>query len=200
MKKILTLILCICFIFIISGLLPIHNEAKIYDSVLRLHVVANSNSKEDQALKLKVRDKILELGEELFADCGTLAHTQAVIEDNLDRIQTYAEEQIHSLGYSYPVKVRLSNEEYPSKQYGSLCFPSGEYSSLQILIGDAVGDNWWCVLFPPLCLGAATATTTNEDAFIQVGLNAEQYEIITETKKGAYEARFRILEALEEIF
>ena len=200
MKKLLTVIVCLCLIVTLAGLLPIHNEAKIYDSVLRLHVVANSDSDADQALKLEVRDAVIELGQQLLSECRTLEDTQNTVANGLEQIRQHAENEVRRLGYDYDVEVRLGNEQYPAKQYGSLCFPSGEYTSLQVLIGEAAGQNWWCVLFPPLCLSAASVSSTNEDAFIQVGLNSEQYKIITETKNPAYEARFKILEALEEVF
>ncbi|MBQ9113224.1 MAG: stage II sporulation protein R [Clostridia bacterium] len=200
MRKILTLIVCVCVIFTLVGLLPVHGEAEIYDSVLRLHVVANSDSEADQALKLEVRDAILECNALLCEDCDSVEDARAVLEERLEEIRLCAKEKMESLGYTYDVEVRLCEEEYPTKQYGSLCFPSGEYLSLQVLIGEAAGKNWWCVLFPPLCLSAATKTQTNEDAFISVGLNPEQYRIITETQTPTYEVRFKILEALEDIF
>lgn len=196
MKKILTLIVSVCLVFVIIGLLPVHGEAEIYDSVLRLHVLANSDSEEDQALKLCVRDKIIALANELCADCTTLEETQAVIARSLDAIRICAEEEIAREGYSYTVEIRLCHEEYPTKTYASLCFPSGEYLSLQVRIGEAQGQNWWCVLFPPLCLDAATKN--NEDAFIAVGLTGEQYRIITETDEPTYEARFKMLEIITE--
>ena len=200
MKKILTLTICLCVIFTLTGLLPVHGEAEIYGSVLRLHVVANSDSDADQALKLCVRDAVLEQNTSLFQDCGTANDAAAVLFHKLEDIKHCAEKVIYELGYDYKVDVRLCHEEYPTKQYGALCFPSGEYLSLQILIGEAAGQNWWCVLFPPLCLSAATVTQTNEDAFISVGLDPEQYKIITETKDPTYEVRFNILVALEDIF
>lgn len=196
MKKILTLIICICLIFVIVGLLPVHGEAEIYDSVIRLHVVASSDSEADQALKLCVRDAILKENAVTVAEAQTVEQARAALENRLDKIKSIAEAEIERLGYSYDVTVRLCEEEYPQKSYGALCFPSGKYLSLQVLIGEAEGRNWWCVLFPPLCLSAATAKESNEDAFIAVGLNSEQYKIITETDEPKYEIRFKILEAI----
>ncbi len=200
MKKLLTLTVCICTVFMIIGLLPVHGEAEIYDGVLRLHVLANSDSDEDQALKLYVRDKIIELASELCAECGTKEEAQAVISEHLGDFAECAHEEIVGQGYSYDVEARLCTEEYPTKTYASLCFPSGKYSSLQIRIGEAGGQNWWCVLFPPLCLDAASKDQSNDDAFISVGLTGEQYKIITETDKPTYEARFKLLEIIEDTF
>lgn len=200
MKKILALIICICLVFLLTGLLPVHGEAEIYDSVLRLHVLANSDSDEDQALKLCVRDRVTALVGELCADCQTLEETRAVLEENLDAVGNVAEQEILSQGFDYPTEVRLCEEEYPQKTYASLCFPSGKYLSLQVRIGSAEGQNWWCVLFPPLCLEAASGARTDEEAFVSVGLTSDQYKIITESQAPVYEARFKFLEMLSETF
>lgn len=200
MKKILTVIICICIVFLLTGLLPVHGETEIYDSVLRLHVLANSDSDGDQALKLCVRDRVTALVGELCADCQTLEDTRGVLEKNLDAVGTAAEREIHARGFDYPVEVRLCEEEYPQRTYASLCFPSGKYLSLQVRIGAAEGQNWWCVLFPPLCLEAASKTCSDEEAFISVGLTSDQYKIITESQTPVYEARFKFLEMLEQTF
>ena len=195
MKKILVLCVCICFIFIVLGVLPIHGEAQIYDSVLRLHVVANSDSEEDQALKLKVRDRVISAVNDAQKECSDIGEARIAVEAQLEDIAEAAADEIALQGYDYSVEVRLGEEEYPTKNYASLCFPSGKYLSLQVRIGDAAGQNWWCVLFPPLCLDAATSA--NEDAFIAVGFTPEQYKIITQTDNLKYEARFKILELIE---
>lgn len=197
MKKSLILVLSICMVFLIIGLLPVHGEAEIYDSVLRLHILANSDSDEDQALKLKVRDAILAEGGELFRDCRDLQEATDAVEENREKLLEIARRTIAEEGYDYPVELKLSEEEYPIRTYGAVCFPSGRYLSLQILIGEAEGKNWWCVLFPPLCLSAATETKENEDAFISVGLSTDQYRVITETQEPPYKVRFKILEVIE---
>lgn len=197
MKKSLILVLSICMVFLIIGLLPVHGEAEIYDSVLRLHILANSDSDEDQALKLKVRDAILAEGGELFRDCRDLQEATDAVEENREKLLEIARRTIADEGYDYPVELKLSEEEYPIRTYGAVCFPSGRYLSLQILIGEAEGKNWWCVLFPPLCLSAATETKENEDAFISVGLSTDQYRVITETQEPPYKVRFKILEVIE---
>ena len=197
MKKSLILVLSICMVFLIIGLLPVHGEAEIYDSVLRLHILANSDSDEDQALKLKVRDAILAEGGELFRDCRDLQEATDAVEKNQEKLLEIARRTIADEGYDYPVELKLSEEEYPIRTYGAVCFPSGRYLSLQILIGEAEGKNWWCVLFPPLCLSAATETKENEDAFISVGLSTDQYRVITETQEPPYKVRFKILEVIE---
>ena len=197
MKKLLIFCTCVCFIFVVLGVLPIHGEAEVYDKVLRLHVVANSDSEEDQSLKLSVRDRVIKYVSEITAGCETLEETKNTVTERLDNIADIALKEVNDQGYFYDVEVRLGKEEYPQKTYASLCFPSGEYLSLQVRIGDAAGQNWWCVLFPPLCLDAATKS--NEDAFISVGFTPEQYKIITETDNPKYEARFKLLEVIEDL-
>ena len=197
MRKLLILCICVCIIFVVLSVMPVHGEADVYDSVLRLHVVANSDSEEDQALKLSVRDKVIAVVNEIAADSDSLEQAEAAVTENLQKIADAAHEEIAACGYEYGVEVTLGKEDYPQKTYASLCFPSGEYLSLQVKIGSAAGQNWWCVLFPPLCLDAAKSS--NEDAFLAVGLTPEQYKIITETDTPKYQARFKILEIIEDV-
>ena len=192
-KRLLTVTIVILGLAIIFSILPIHGESEIYESVLRLHVIANSDSEEDQALKLTIRDEVLKSTQELFADCKTRDEAQEILTQNLVLIQAVAEQTVEEHGYSYPVSVELGEEEYPTKNYESCCFPSGEYLSLQIKIGDADGQNWWCVLFPPMCVGAAS----KGNAFAEVGLTGDQYNIITQTENPKYKVRFKLLEAFE---
>ena len=198
MKKLLTLFALIAFIFIFLTLLPVHGEEKIYDNVLRLHVLANSDSDEDQALKLKVRDSILEAATPVMQGAESREDAAKAITDAIPTLTEVARRTISESGFDYPVRIELCEEEYPTKSYESFCFPSGEYLSLRVLIGKAEGANWWCVLFPPLCLSAATDKSSAEDAFIAVGLTDEQYKIITETDSGTYQVRFKILETIED--
>ncbi len=200
MKNLLAIAVSVSLIFIFVALMPIHGESDIYDSVIRLHVVANSDSEEDQALKLKVRDAILAASAEKLSCAKTREEAIELVTEEMGALEDTARATISDEGYDYPVKIKLCEEDYPTKNYESFCFPSGNYLSLQVLIGDAEGQNWWCVLFPPLCLSAATDKTSAEDAFISVGLTEEQYKIITETDSTTYEVRFKILETIEEIF
>ena len=181
----------------VIGLLPVNGEEMIYDEVIRLHVLANSDTEEDQTLKLKVRDGILAEAGEMLSGCEDRETALKIISDEsgINKLEAAAAEVIAREGYSYPVKVTVSEEKYPRKNYESLCFPAGTYTSLRVQIGDAVGQNWWCVLFPQLCLGAATRD--NRDAFIEVGFTPEQYKIVTDTDEPEYEVRFKILEIIE---
>ncbi|MBQ3507340.1 MAG: stage II sporulation protein R [Clostridia bacterium] len=193
-------ILLVCLMAL--SFLPVHGEREVYDTVVRLHVLANSDTEEDQALKLKVRDAILTVTAPLVEGCTTQSQAMEVLNSHLAALESAAATVIESEGYDYPVTVLLGEEDYPTRTYESCAFPAGTYVSLRVCIGDAEGQNWWCCLFPPLCLSAATAKNEkdNEDAFIQVGLTKDQYGIITETGKTKYKVRFKILEVLEDWF
>lgn len=180
--------------------LPVHGEEKIYDTVVRLHVLANSDSEEDQALKLRVRDAVLDATSPLVKDCTSQEEAVEILSAHIPDLESAAAAVIRQEGYDYPVTVLLGEEDYPTRIYESCAFPAGTYVSLRVCIGNAEGQNWWCCLFPPLCLSAATAKEDNEDAFIQVGLTKDQYGIITETGKTKYKVRFKILEVIEDWF
>ena len=197
MQKTTTVIAILCIIFLFLGLMPVHGESEIYESVVRLHVIANSDDEADQNLKLKVRDAILNEGEDIFLNCMDKADAIKRIEENKENLTNIAKSVIEAEGYSYSVKIEIGEEEYPTRNYESVCFPSGSYTSLRIIIGEGEGQNWWCVLYPPMCLSAATKSNA-EDAFISAGLNKDQYGIITETDSLTYKARFKILEVLDE--
>ena len=199
MKKIIALFCVLILCVAVCGILPIHGEEKIYESVVRLHVLANSDSEEDQALKLKVRDAVLAYTSPLVIDSASREEAIEILTGELDGIKAVAQKAVEDNGYDYPVDVTLTLEEYPTRNYESMSFPSGEYVSLRVLIGESEGQNWWCVLFPPLCLSAACEKSSNEEAFVAVGLTSEQYKIITETDDTKYQLRFKILEAIEEI-
>lgn len=199
MKQILIFCIFILIGMLLLGVLPTHGEAEIYDSVVRLHVLANSDSEYDQALKLQVRDGVLAATAELLSDCTTREQAMEVIGANLDTIRRSAQEVIEREGAGYDVTVKLCEEDYPTKNYESVCFPAGRYMSLQVCIGEAEGKNWWCVLFPGMCLSAASKTDA-EQAFIQAGLTPEQYKLVTESDGAKYKLRFKFLEILQQTF
>lgn len=185
----------------VLSVLPVHGEAEIYDSVIRLHVLANSDSEADQRNKLAVRDALLPVAAEELGDCTGRAEAAARIEVLLPRLEAVAQETLRELGSPANVTVTLGQERYPTRAYEGFCFPSGEYLSLRVLIGEAEGQNWWCVLFPSLCLSVAEggAKEELEEAFIAVGLTPEQYRVITESDEDAtYKLRFKFLEILEK--
>ena len=199
------LLICTFIILAVSlfaGLFPVHGEEEIYDTVVRLHVLANSDSDTDQELKLKVRDRVIELVSPTVEDCTTQSEAIAAIGSIMDELELAAEEVVRAEGYDYDVSLLIGEEYYPTKTYETCAFPEGEYVSLRVCIGEAEGQNWWCCLFPPLCLSAASDTSaqSNEEAFISVGLTGDQYKLITESNKPQYKVRFKILETVQKLF
>ena len=199
-RKIFTVLTLAVLCALVLGLFPVSGEERVYDSVVRLHVLANSDSEEDQALKLKVRDRIIEVTEELFEQAKTREDAEKIARSALSLIKAEAQKTVEENGYAYDVAVELGQEEYPQRDYEGLKFPAGEYLSLRVMIGDAEGQNWWCVLFPPICLRAASRSVKDtENAFVEAGLTGEQYRIITESDSGRYKVKFKILEIIKEL-
>lgn len=158
--------------------------------VLRLHVLANSDSDEDQALKLKVRDRVLQEGKELFSSSASLEEAKTVVEQNLDRLQAAAQEEVYRQGYSYAVSVALEETYFTTRQYEKVTLPAGTYQALRVIIGSGEGKNWWCVLFPPMCVSAAT-----QDVELDAVLTGEQLEIVEESQQ--YQIQFKLVEWFE---
>ena len=164
----------------------------IREKVLRLHVIANSDSDEDQKLKLKVRDSILSESESIFSPSENLSEAQADIEKNLEKLKRCAEKTIEEAGYSYNVSVSFTPSYFPTRTYENVTLPAGEYKSLKVIIGDGKGKNWWCVLFPPMCLSAAMR---KEEIMSEVLSKDELSVVLSEPE---YEIRFWIVEKLQE--
>lgn len=187
-----TVTLCALLLFCI---LPIHGEGGVYGKVLRLHVIGASDSKLDQSLKLSVRDAVLECAKPLLSDAETRDDAARIITSHRDEIENAAERALRARGCHDAARISVCAERYPMKDYESFCFPSGEYLSVKVMIGEAEGKNWWCVLFPRLC----TDLATSKEDFAAVGFTPEQYRIITESEDAAYRIRFRLLEFFEEL-
>lgn len=151
-----------------------------YADILRFHVRANSDSDEDQQLKLAVRDDVVAMMKPLLSDCDSVSESKGVVISNLQNIYTTAVNTITEQGYDYPVKVYVTVEEFPAKAYGDLTFPEGKYQALRIDIGDALGQNWWCVMYPPLCfIDDATAVVSKEGKeILKENLTMEEYQAL----------------------
>ncbi len=200
MKKALGFLMAAILLIAAFMILPIHGEAGIYDSVIRLHVLAASDSERDQALKLTVRDAVLEKTRTLLENVDQKEDAARILQDALPEIEAVAEDTLLRAGAPNTVSVTLGEECYPTREYEQLAFPAGKYLSLRVMIGEAEGKNWWCVLFPPLCLTAATDAKENETVCLSAGLTGEQYRMIADTDETKYKLRFKILEVAEEIF
>lgn len=136
---------------------------KIQNEIIRFHVLANSDTEADQALKLKVRDKVIESMSSKFVGCSNINDARKIMLDSIDEVNSIAKEVIEEDGYNYSVKSELSRENFPDKMYGDTLFPQGNYEAFRILIGEANGQNWWCVMFPPLCFVDEGKQVVNSD-------------------------------------
>ncbi len=128
----------------------------VRENVVRLHILANSDSEEDQALKLKVRDAILEASADWQETAATPEEALALAEERLPELQAVAQEVVAAEGYDYPVKAEVCRMYFTTRQYDTVTLPAGTYDAVRVSIGKAEGQNWWCVMYPPLCVGAAT--------------------------------------------
>jgi len=183
---------------VLLSVLPIAGEHRIYEDVLRLHVIAESDSADDQALKLKVRDAVLACVSVAVGDCTSFEEANAVVTAMSEEIRSAAEVCVRENGGNCTVSVELSPEKYPRRDYGSACLPAGVYQSLRVTLGDGAGKNWWCVLFPTVCI-RFSRETADEDAYIAAGFTPEEYRIIT-GNDGGWKIKFRILEILADVF
>ncbi len=175
----------------------LHSEQNtLADKVIRLHVIANSDAPADQALKLQVRDRVLEEAELLISTDGGLDTARASVEEHMDELSAAAAEAVRAAGYDYPVAVSLDDTWFPTKQYDGFAFPAGRYTALRIVIGEGQGQNWWCVLFPPLCLN--TVTETVAEAASEGGLSEEDISLITGSSEG-YIIKFKAIELWEKL-
>lgn len=193
--------------FAVFSLLPVRGEAEIYSDVIRLHVLARSDSEEDQSIKLAVRDAVLEFAENEFADIGedmSFESAYSAIEEKLGKIKAVAEKRALDYYDEVNISVSLSVEDYPTREYEGVSLPAGAYNSLRIIIDGGEGKNWWCVLYPPFCLRAASAADTSErDRFSADdcgALSEDEILLIRKDSSPKYKIRFKILELLSGIF
>lgn len=163
----------------------------IPNHVLRLHVLANSDSRQDQALKLKVRDRILAVSAGMMNGVRSRSEAEKAVGARLPEFQKAAEDEIRSQGFDYPVSVQMSKTYFPTRQYGIVTLPAGDYDALRVVIGSGKGHNWWCVLFPPLCLPAAENTEELKDV-----LNQDELSIVE--GNGGYQVKFKSVELFEQ--
>lgn len=174
-----------------TGIRAIGLDAEIYDRILRLHVIADSDSDADQAVKLKVRDAVLELMGEVMEACPDISEAQSIAERMAPEAERTANRVLEENGFSYGASVTLGYEYYPTRDYGSFSLPAGRYLSYRIVLGSGQGHNWWCVLFPSLCTAPAER---QEDKFVTAGFTPGQIGVLSGKKSPKYVVRFRLLE------
>ncbi len=179
----------------IIAVIPTDAEGAIYEDTVRLHILANSDSEEDQALKLKIRDDILREFSSSLSCTDSTEEAKTKINTLLPEIEAFARNRIREYGYGYDVKATLTREWYDTREYEDFTLPKGYYTSLRIIIGEGSGQNWWCVMFPPLCLDMATESAPRDD-----GIKKYSDSEITLISGNGYRAKFKILELVSGIF
>lgn len=168
----------------------------VKDDVVRLHILANSDSEADQEVKLKVRDALLKTNAAILEKGVTTKNAQRYFEESKDVLLNTAEKTLKENGFDYSVKIALGTEYYKTRGYGDLTFPAGQYTSLKVILGEGEGKNWWCVMFPPLCVPAAEGVQTDGEKAVDY-LSESGEKVINGGNK--YVIKFKFLEIYEEL-
>ena len=163
----------------------------ISQSVLRLHIMANSDSKKDQELKLNVRNLVQNICYNMYSDTDTLDEAEKIVSQNLDAIKEQVQNEVYRQGFDYSVNAQLVNMYFTNRVYDNITLPAGYYDAVRITLGEGKGHNWWCVMFPPICISTSENTADISDV-----LNQKQTEIVTDR---SYECKFKIYEMFCDI-
>ena len=167
----------------------------VKEDVVRLHILANSNSEIDQEVKLKVRDALLETNASILSDSVTKENAKEHFESSKEILLKTAKKTLKENGFNYNVKITLQEEYFNTRTYGNLTFPAGQYTAIKVVLGEGEGKNWWCVMFPPLCVPAADGLETNETTADYLTQSGEK--IVNSGEK--YIVKFKLLEIYEEL-
>ena len=199
-RLLILLVLLLIYTFICAFSYVQAVSTNIQHSVFRLHVIANSNSEEDQNLKYIVRDKVLEYINSISTNESSKEEVMYLVNKNIDKIKKIVESTIYENGYNYPVELNIGNFAFPTKTYGDISFPAGFYDALKIEIGTAEGQNWWCVMFPPLCFVDVTSGVVPEESkeIVKENLSNEEYELLAENN-SEISFKFKIIEMFQNI-
>ncbi len=195
MKSLIKYAFTVLIATMLIAAIPTEAEGRIYEDTIRLHILANSDSKNDQELKIKIRDRILLKYGSLLSQGESVSEAKGKINGLLPEIKSDTEKWIAELGYNYKVDAIIGEEWYDTREYEDFTLPAGYYTSLRIIIGNGNGQNWWCVMYPPLCLEMATEAAPHDDGFIDY--TKEEISLI---KSGKYQVKFKILEDLSRAF
>ena len=163
----------------------------IRERVVRLHILANSDSPEDQALKLQVRDAVVTASAGWLDTAADARQAQAIVRERLPQLERLAQDTVRAAGKEYTVTAQLCESYFPTRQYGAVTLPAGTYEAVRFIIGEGKGHNWWCVVFPPMCAGAATDRRQLSDV-----LDAEQQALVTGGRR--YAVRFKVVEWVQQ--
>ena len=188
----LLIMLAVC---LLMGAAALGRQDRLQQKMIRLHVVANSDSQRDQALKLQVRDKVLAFTENAMRAAADRQEANRTLRAALPTIQAMAEETLRENGCADRVETRLESAEFPLKTYSGFRLPAGEYLALRVLIGEAEGQNWWCVVYPPLCM---TAAANVRETGIACGMEREDLDLMQEEGEE-YQVKFRCVELWEQL-
>ena len=171
-------------------------SSDLSDAVFRLHVIANSDSKEDQDLKLKVRDNLLNYMNNICSNCETKEEAMKIANKNKEIFQKIAEDTIKENGFNYSVKVNINNFYFPTKTYGDISLPAGYYDALRVEIGEAKGQNWWCVMFPPLCFVDVSSGIVPDESkeVLENNLSDEEFALVSDNSNTEIKFKFKLLE------
>lgn len=169
-------------------------QPAIAEKILRFHVLANSDSEEDQNLKKKVRDAVGSYIEPYLEDADSIGETRQIVGEHMEEIVDTAQEVVVAEGYDYKVKAEIARTDFPVKTYGDYTFPAGEYEALKVTIGEGAGHNWWCVLYPNMCFRGSVYEIVEKDAgeALQEVLSPEEYEDVFQS--GRFRIRFKLFE------
>lgn len=201
-KSMVKMIFILTFLLFIYTSLCAFSYAKstssdIADSVFRLHVLANSDSSEDQSLKYKVRDSLLDYMNSLCSETTSKTEAISIASNHIDDFKKIAEDTISANGYNYTVQVQIGNFEFPTKTYGDISLPSGYYDALRVNIGEAKGQNWWCVMFPPLCFIDVSSGVVPDESkeVLKDSMDEEEFALVSESNENSeISFKFKILE------
>lgn len=201
MKKNLKMVIILTFLlFLYTSICAIsyaqNISTDIANSVFRLHVIANSDSQEDQDLKYKVRDNLLDYMNSICKNCESKEEAISIVEKNKTTFEQIAMDTIKEQGYSYSVKINIGNFEFPTKNYGDISLPAGYYDALRVEIGEAKGQNWWCVMFPPLCFVDITSGVVPDESkeLMENNLSEEEFALVSDKTDNEIQFKFKLLE------
>ncbi len=198
-KKILMIFILFLTYFLIS-LFSYSNavSSSLSENVFRLHVIANSDSREDQDLKYKVRDNLIKYMNSISKDVSTKEDAIKLANENIDNFYNIAKNTILENGFNYDVNIEIGNFDFPTKTYGDISLPAGFYDALRVKIGEAKGKNWWCVMFPSLCFVDISNGIVPEESkeSLQANLNYEDYNLIS-SDDAEYKLKFKLVELFE---
>lgn len=178
MLKKITGIILLSIIILLGVYILSERDATLYSRVLRLHVIANSDDPADQALKIEVKNAVVKMMNREFDNLDNAQEARRKAIQDIPQIKKAAEQMIASRGYDYPVQVSVGDSQFPSKTYGNLVFPPGKYQAVRVIIGEGQGKNWWCVLFPPLCMVTSSDKGLSLDSSKEAKISLKCLELL----------------------